>query len=198
MTSETTPVPAPEKPKKGKARETLETLVVALVLAFVIRATIAQSFFIPSESMLPTLEINDRVLVEKLAYRFGAPHRGDIVVFKAPPRAVEASASLEGEAMIKRVIGLPGETIAISNGKVTVDGKQLAEPYVAEAPVYPEPDWEGLGMPGGKVPEGTYFMMGDNRNNSADSHIWGPLPASDIIGHAVFRFWPPQRIGLVR
>lgn len=180
------------KRPKSKTREYLETFVVALALAFFVRGTIAEARFIPSESMLPTLEVGDRLIVEKISYRFSVPQRGDIVVFNPPERAMG-----NGNAFIKRVVGLPGEKIDIHEGKVWIDGKDLNEPYVMEAPRYPDPNWEALGIPDGVIPKDKVFVMGDNRNNSQDSHVWGALPIDNIIGQTVFRFWPLTRIGVV-
>jgi signal peptidase I len=177
---------------KSKGREYVETFVVALALAFFVRGTIAEARFIPSESMLPTLEVGDRLIVEKVSYRFSVPQRGDIVVYNPPERAMG-----NGNAFIKRVIGLPGETIDIRDGQVYIDGKALTEPYVMEAPRYPDPMWDGLGLPGGVIPKDKVFVMGDNRNNSQDSHVWGALPIENIIGQTVFRFWPLTRLGTV-
>lgn len=178
---------------KSKTREYLETFAVALALAFFVRGTIAEARYIPSESMLPTLEVGDRLIVEKISYRLHPPERGDIVVFNPPP-----AANGNGNAFIKRVIGLPGEHIDIHDGKVFINGKSLDEPYIMEAPMYRPPDWDSLGIPGGVIPKGTIFVMGDNRNNSQDSHVWGVLPIDNIIGDTVFRFWPLNRIGEVR
>lgn len=177
---------------KSKTREYLETFAVALALAFFVRATVAEARFIPSESMRPTLEVGDRLIVEKVTYHFGPPNRGDIVVFNPPERA-----GGNGNAFIKRVVGLPGDKLRIDEGKVFVNGKPLTEPYIAEAPLYMEPDWVSLGMPDGVVPKGSVFVMGDNRNNSQDSHVWGALPIKNIIGQTVFRFWPVNRLGPV-
>lgn len=177
---------------KSKSREYMETFGVALALAFFVRATIAEARYIPSESMRPTLEVGDRLIVEKVSYHFTMPHRGDIVVFNPPERA-----GGNGNAFIKRVIGLPGEHVRIHDGKVFINGKPLTEPYIAEAPMYMEPDWDSLNMHDGVVPAGCVFVMGDNRNNSQDSHVWGALPVKNIIGDTVFRFWPPNRVGPV-
>lgn len=177
---------------KSKTREYLETFAVALALAFFVRATVAEARFIPSESMRPTLEVGDRLIVEKVTYHFGPPNRGDIVVFNPPERA-----GGNGNAFIKRVVGLPGDKLRIDEGKVFINGKPLTEPYIAEAPLYMEPDWASLGMPDGVVPKGSVFVMGDNRNNSQDSHVWGALPIKNIIGQTVFRFWPVNRLGPV-
>jgi signal peptidase I len=178
---------------RSKTRETIETCVMAAVIAFGFRAEVASAFFIPSESMLPTLEVGDRLLVDKVSSRFEPPHRGDIVVFDPPPQADPPTT----DAWIKRVVGLPGERIGIHDGQVYVDGRKLNEPYTKEAAMYPEPNWAELGMPNGKVPLGSVFVMGDNRNNSADGHVWGALPMKNIIGRSIFRFWPLARLGPV-
>jgi signal peptidase I len=113
-------------------------------------------------------------------------------VFNPPARA-----GGNGNAFIKRVIGLPGDKMRIHDGKVFVNGNPLTEPYIAEEPMYMEPDWDSLNMHDGVVPAGSVFVMGDNRNNSQDSHVWGALPIPSIIGQTVFRFWPPNRLGPV-
>lgn len=182
------------RPKSG-LRENVETFVIALVLALFVREFVAEARFIPSESMLPTLEVDDRLFVEKLSYRFGLPERGDIVVFTPPARAAGGAGK---NAFIKRVIGLPGDRIAIRDGRVWIEGRPLEEPYLNEPPRYPDPDMEALGLPQGRVPAGAVFVMGDNRNNSQDSHVWGPLPIQNIIGRAFFRYWPLGRLGPVR
>ncbi|MBO9541790.1 signal peptidase I [bacterium] len=185
------------KPPKSRTRETIETFVVALVLALTVRATVAEARFIPSESMLPTLEVGDRLIVEKVSYRFESPSRGDIVVFNPP-----ASAGFrENNAFIKRVIGIPGDRLSVHDGKVFRNGVELQESYIKEAPDYlmPDPANPGAYFHDGRevtVPEGHVFVMGDNRNNSADSHVWGFLPIQNIIGRAAVRYWPPARFGL--
>ncbi len=178
---------------RSKAQEYLETFGVALALAFFVRHTVAEARYIPSESMLPSLEVGDRLIVEKITYRLHAPERGDVVVFMPPPRARG-----NGNAFIKRVVGLPGERIAIQAGQVLINGVALNEPYTFEQAYYYEPDWKELGMAGGVIPAGCVFVMGDNRNNSQDGHVWGPLPIDNIIGRTVFRFWPVNRFGPVR
>ncbi|MEB3285817.1 MAG: signal peptidase I [Candidatus Sericytochromatia bacterium] len=208
MTDKTYQVPPPENDEritdsmggppsglpraKSKTREYIETLVIAFILAIVVRTTIAEARYIPSESMLPTLEVGDRLIVEKMTYRFAPVERGDIVVFEAPPRAMG-----NGNAFIKRVVGLPGERIDIRGGQVYINGDALKEPYILEAPRYPDPDWEALGLPEGRIPADSLFVMGDNRNNSQDSHVWGSLPLRNVIGQTVFRFWPPTRLGII-
>lgn len=192
-------MPRPKK-KKSVFRETAETVIGALVIALITRGAIAEPRYIPSGSMLPTLEINDRLIVEKISNYTQHIDRGDILVFYPPkdeplmeedPDLIKGSLrwlGLTGEdAYIKRVVGLPGETISVSNGQVFINGEVLKENYIKEPPAYQ--------MAPLTIPANNVFMMGDNRNNSADSHVWGPLPVKNIIGHASFRFWPPKRLG---
>ena len=169
--------------------ENIQILILALGLAFFIRTFVAEPRYIPSESMIPTLEVGDRLIVEKLSYYANLPRRGDIVVF-APPPQLQAQGYQEDQAFIKRVIGLPGDTISVQNERVFVNQKLLTEAYIAEPPNYP--------ISPIVVPPAQLFVMGDNRNNSNDSHIWGFLPKANIVGHACFRFWPLERFGGVR
>ncbi len=169
-------------------RENFQILAIALSLALLLRAFIAEPRFIPSESMLPTLQLGDRLIVEKVSYRLHAPNTGDIVVFD-PPMQLQLQGYAKDQAFIKRVIGQPGQTIRIHKGQVYVDDQPLTEPYIAEPPNY---EWGPA-----TVPEDHFFVMGDNRNNSNDSHIWGFLPKQNIIGHACWRFWPGERLGQV-
>jgi signal peptidase I len=170
-------------------RENITILVLAVGLAVFIRTFVAEPRYIPSESMLPTLEIGDRLIVEKLSYYTHLPQRGDIIVF-APPIQLREQGYLEEQAFIKRVIGVPGDKIEVKNGGVYVDGARLSEAYIAKAPNY--------AMSPTIVPPDQLFVMGDNRNNSNDSHVWGFLPKGNVIGHACFRFWPIDRFGGVR
>ncbi len=172
----------------SKIRENTITVVIALILAFLIRVFIAEPRYIPSDSMFPTLLEGDRLVVEKVSYRFHPPVRQDIIVF-SPPIQLQTQGYERNQAFIKRVIATPGQTIAVQNGIVYVDNRPLVENYIAEYPSY--------NLQPVTVPEGTLFVMGDNRNNSNDSHIWGFLPEEDIIGRAVFRFWPLNRFGKV-
>jgi signal peptidase I len=171
-----------------KGGENLQILVVALVLALLIRMFVAEPRFIPSASMVPTLQIGDRLVVEKISYHFRPPAMGDIVVFD-PPQQLQVQGYAKDQAFIKRVIAEPGQTIQVKNGKVYVDNAPLKEDYIAEPPDY---RWGPA-----QVPEGQLFVMGDNRNNSNDSHVWGFLPKQNIIGRAFFRFWPFDRISRV-
>ncbi|MGB3650964.1 MAG: signal peptidase I, partial [Rivularia sp. (in: cyanobacteria)] len=135
-----------------------------------------------------TLHTGDRLVVEKISYRFNSPKFGDIVVFQPPPELQRRGYS-EDQAFIKRVIGTPGDTIKIDDGKVYVNDNLLQENYIKEPSVKP--------FPLVKVPENQYFMMGDNRNDSNDSRYWGFLPKTNMIGKATFRFWPLDRIGII-
>lgn len=167
-------------------RENLQILVIALALAVVIRLFVAEPRYIPSDSMVPTLEIGDRLVVEKVTYYLRPPQTGDIVVFDPPPLLQEFGYAPD-KAFIKRVIGQPGDVVQVQAGVVFLNGQPLAEPYIAEPPAYD--------MLPVQVPEDQYFVMGDNRNNSNDSHIWGFLPRQNVIGRAVFRFFPVDRLG---
>jgi signal peptidase I len=155
----------------------------ALVFGFV-RPVIASPFYVGSESMVPTLEVWDRVLINKLAYDLGGePERGDIVLFE----------DVEGgpDPLIKRVVGLPGDEIEVKKRALYVNGERQEEPYVNDR----GRKRQGRYGPA-TVPEGHVFVMGDNRGNSLDSRVYGPVPEENLIGEAVFRFWPPSRIGL--
>lgn len=185
--------------KRSKGLEMIETIVVAFLLAVVIRATIAEARFIPSGSMIPTLEIGDRLIVEKISYYFSPPKRGDVIVFYPPNPGHEPQNGKDrffrwlgftrDAAYIKRLIGLPGETVSVQNGLVLINGQPLDEPYI-QTPPFDE-------MQPTLIPENNYFMMGDNRNNSRDSRVWGTLPKENIIGKSRFRFWPFSRVGLL-
>ncbi len=167
--------------------ETGKTVFLSIFLAVGIQSFVARSYYIPSGSMLPTLQINDRLIVDKLSYRFSNPVRGDIVVFDPPAKLGFK------DAFIKRVIGLPGDRVEVKNGKVYVNDKALSEKYVEEAPSY---TWSSTSLtPDGIVPEGHYLVLGDNRNNSYDGHYWGFIPKDRIVGKAVVRFWPIDRAG---
>lgn len=173
---------------KSSWQENLVLITIALCLALLIRTFIAEPRLIPSESMYPTLHTGDRLVVEKVSYRLHPPKTGDIVVFSSPPE-LQRRGYLQNQAFIKRVIGEPGAVISIVQGKVYLNGKALTEDYIAEPPNRPFPEI--------KVPEGAFFVMGDNRNDSNDSRYWGFVPRQNVIGRAIFRFWPLDRIGLI-
>jgi signal peptidase I len=204
--------PAPGTPAKEKRgvltalRELPVLLLVAFVLALLIKTFLVQAFYIPSESMTNTLQVGDRVLVNKLVYHFHPPRRGDIIVFEDPhpaatPHRNPASAAwhwlTEGlgvsnnpeKDFIKRVIGLPGDTIEMRKGVVRINGVPLREPYLN-----PLRDLRDFGPQ--KVPPDTLFVMGDNRANSNDSRfLLGPIPMDRVVGKAFVVIWPPSRVG---
>lgn len=174
-----------KKKEENPIFEIIKTLGTAAILAFGIRTFVAEARYIPSSSMEPTLEINDRLIIEKVSYRIGSPQRGDLVVF-TPTETLQARGFKD--AFIKRAIGLPGDTVEIKGGKVYVNGKALTENYIAEPP---ESDYGPV-----LVPQDRYWVLGDNRNNSSDSRVWGFVPQSNLIGRANVRFWPLDRISL--
>jgi signal peptidase I len=179
-------------------------IMVALIIAVVLKTFLVQAFWIPSSSMENTLLVNDRVLVNKLSFRIGDIHRGQVIVFDDPRGSedtdegfITAVARNIAEAIglstprsefIKRVIGLPGETIEISAGRVIVDGVALDEPYLK--PGERMPDFGPV-----VIPQGEVFVMGDNRSASQDSRFFGPIPTEDIVGRAFIIIWPPSRWG---
>jgi signal peptidase I len=182
----------PKSPVENPWVETGKTILLSAVFAFGFRTYVAESCYIPSGSMLPTLQINDRLMVDKISYRFADPARGDIVVF-APPAQLKVR-----ENFIKRVIGLPGDRVEVKNGKVYVNGKVLAEKYVAQTPTYTWTKTESSApefTPNRVIPKGQYLVLGDNRNNSLDSHYWGFIPKDRIVGKAIVRYWPVDRTG---
>ncbi len=161
-------------------------VVAALLAALLIKTFLLQAFYIPSDSMNPTLVQRDRVLVNKLSYDFHDVHRGDIVVFKRPPGEDDPDI----KDLIKRVIGLPGDTIEGRDGQIVIDGRVLKETYTANGS--PMNDF-----PPRTVAKGHYFVMGDNRGNSKDSRVFGPIAKSLIVGRAFVRVWPISKISLL-
>jgi signal peptidase I len=195
----------------GRARsllvESALLIVIAAVIALVLRAFVAQAFSIPSASMSPQLLVGDRVVVSKLAYRLHDPNRGDIVVFDCPPGAgcpepgVEPSLVVRGllglleavglraqstEEYIKRVVALPGETVEGRDGDVFVDGRRLVEPYLPPSATTSDFGPEVVG-------ESELWVLGDNRRNSSDSRVFGSIEQDTVVGRATHRVWPPTR-----
>jgi signal peptidase I len=179
-------------------------VVVAVLVSFLMRAYVMQTFRVPSLSMAPTFEIGDRIMVSKLSLDFGSIHRGDILVFKAPPAAFVACSDNDPTDFVKRVIGLPGETISLSKtGHVYIDGKEIHETWLIASN-------QGVTYPAAspvkgpfnlyhpyKIPADHYFMMGDNRSDSCDSRYWGTVARSAIVGRAFVRIWPLSRFGFL-
>ena len=214
--------PVPPAPEEGQApagparwaaaREVAILLGLAVVVAILVKTFVAQAFWIPSGSMIPQLEINDRVVVSKLAYRLHEPRRGDVIVFEAPPsqqpHTVQHDALVvswlrsAGEAIglvapstedfIKRVIGLPGDTVEARNGVVFVNGRRLIEPYLP--PGTTTSDFGPV-----VVPPGHLWVLGDNRGDSCDSRCFpeGPITRSSVVGRAILRVWPPTHLSFL-
>ena len=167
--------------RRGVIRELLETAVLTIAIFLVVRVAL-QNFKVEGQSMFPNLHNGEYILVNKVDYMLHSPHRGDIVVFRAVP------AGQPDRDFIKRVIGLPGETVAVHDRAVYINGHRLNEPYINDEhrPDYPFGPY--------KVPSGQYFVLGDNRNNSEDSHLWRGLPRDDIVGKAWISYWPPKEL----
>src|SRR5947209_13695751 len=183
------PAQQPESATRSSVRSAVEWVVIvvaALLAALLIKTFLLQAFYIPSDSMNPTLVQRDRVLVNKLSYHFHDVHRGDIVVFKRPPGENDPTI----KDLIKRVIGLPGDTVEGRDGQIVINGRVLHEPYTAKNS--PMNDFTPR-----KIPPGHYFVMGDNRSNSKDSRVFGPIAKSLIVGRAFIRVRPISKITLL-
>jgi len=201
--------PAALKRRRGKKKRSFWAelpglLLTALVIAVLIKTFLVQPFWIPSESMLDTIHVNDRVMVNKLAFRFGEPQRGDIVVFRDPAEPEEEESIPEAvirsvmeaigirtrghDDLIKRVIGLPGDTITISDDQVHIDGVALAEPYLDEDVVMPDAGPFTVG-------QDEVFVMGDNREFSFDSRRFGNIEYEALVGRAFVIIWPVSNFG---
>ncbi|HOE71173.1 MAG TPA: signal peptidase I [Brevefilum sp.] len=187
QSEQTSANPADESSGKSKRSgclgffiDTVETILLALVLFLAINALSAR-VRVENVSMKPTLQEGEFLLVNRVAYTFGQPSIGDIIVFHAP-----GASDMD---YIKRVIGLPGDQVRITDGIVYVNNQPLYEPYIAESPRYTG-TWD--------VPQNEYFVLGDNRNNSSDSHMWGFVPHEDIVGRALLIYWPLSEITLLR
>jgi signal peptidase I len=203
----------PDEKNRSVIREYLDAFIIAGVVALVLMRFVVRTFWIPSGSMEPTLNINDVLLANEIQYRVGAPKDGQIAVFKPPPEVPE----LGDTDFIKRVIAGPGDNLRIHDGIVYRNGQAIAEPYIMQRPNYelelkdydlvvdgipldptrsvvpPKKEWQAPD----KVPAGYYIMLGDNRNNSDDSHLWGFLRQDQFVGHAFIVFWPLNRIGIL-
>ena len=188
------------KEPKSSTRNLLEWVAVvagAVFIAVIIRTFVFQTFWIPSPSMSDTLVVNDRVLVNKLSYRFHDVHRGDVVVFERPGNLPESGI----KDLIKRVVGLPGDRVSIIGGRVRIDGKLLEEPYTDGKPTEArvgcgQGQTEGIETPEGlQIPAGHVLVLGDNRTNSDDGRCFGPIDEDLIVGRAFLIMWPPAKIG---
>lgn len=172
----------------------VETVVIALSIFLVIYLVLMQPHQVNGLSMVPTFQNGEYVLTDKISYRFGSPKRGDVIVFHAP----EAANCPEGTGcdFIKRVIGLPGESVQVSNGYISINGTRLTEDYLPPEFVTKA----GKATEGGAIFLGPqqYFAVGDNRPFSSDSRVWGPINKTDIVGRAFFRYLPLNKVGLVQ
>ena len=193
------------EPSRAQLVKEIPLLVIlAIAIAFVVKTFVAQAFYIPSGSMIPQLNVGDRVVVSKVSYDMHDPNRGDIIVFDAPPRApgVRQATKRTGvgrvvrdifesigvlqpstEEYIKRVIALPGETVQGKDGHVFINGRELVEPYLPAGTT--TSDFVPV-----KVLRGQLWVMGDNRTNSSDSRVFGPIRRSSVVGRAILRVWP--------
>jgi signal peptidase I len=200
--------PAPPDRDDGSGQRTRKVVVEwvlliggALLIAFLIKTFLFQAFYIPSESMTPTLQVGDRVLVNKLSYRLHDVNRGDIVVFEAPDDPNTGGV----KDLVKRVVGLPGETVELRDGQVFIDGNLLEEPYLADGDAgstRPTQDFAGKCEPPVRdstctVPAGSYLVLGDNRDQSKDGRVFGPISESDIVGRVFVRIWPLDDLGFL-
>jgi signal peptidase I len=174
------------------------TLAVAGAFVLAFEAKVAKPYRIPSSSMEPTLNcarpgpeclgrFNDRIIANRLAYVFGKPRRGQIVVFKAPPAASKCGANDGGTTFVKRLIGLPRDRVTERDGQISIDGHPLSEPYV-------DPALRDTRSGVWRVPVGDYFFLGDDRSYSCDSRTWGSVPRADLIGPVILTYWPPNRV----
>ena len=200
--------------RRGRVRALLEVPVVtvlAVVIVIVLRALVVQPFYIPSESMVPQLRVNDKILVSRLSYHLHPVHRGDLIVFSEPPGAkVEGSVPHRGggiaglwrsvgqrlglvprtDQLVKRVIGLPGDTVEGRDDHVYIDGRLLLEPYLP-------PGDSTVPFPPQTVPPGTLWVMGDNRGNSEDSRFFGVIARRTVVGRAFVKVWPLDKISVL-
>ena len=174
--------------KKKIIVENIKSLFIAFLLAMFIRTFFVQAFKIPSSSMFPTLKVGDRLLANKLVYKFREPERGEIIIFKYPlsPR----------KDFVKRLIALQGEEVKIMDGKIFIDGKPVKNTLI-ENRYYYNSGLYGAEFPA-KVPENCYYVLGDNSANSKDSRYWGFVPKKNLVGKPLFVYWPLNRIRIVK
>lgn len=184
---QTTPKKSPPKEEYSLIhflKDIFDVVVPAVILFLIIHTFFLEARVVPSPSMVPTIDVHDQFLSNKTAYWFHKPQRDDIIIFK-PPLAAGSNSDF-----VKRVIGLPGETIKVHGGIVYINDKPLNEPFIAEKPMREDTPFI--------IPDNCVFAMGDNRNHSNDSRYWGPLPIKNIKGQAWWRYWPLNRMGFIK
>ncbi len=186
--------------KRSVSRTAIEwavLIVAAIVIALVVKAFLFQAFYIPSDSMVPTLKNHDRVIVNKLSYKLHDVHRGDIVVFTTPKGPDGQPIDPTIKDLVKRVIGLPGDTVGEKDDHILIDGKAISEPYLPAGTVSNCSEFGPNCFPSGPLGPNEYWVMGDNRGESRDSRSFGPIKKSSIVGRVFVRIWPPNRLGLM-
>jgi len=186
--------------KRSTSKTVLEWVILiasALLIALVVKAFLFQAFYIPSDSMVPTLQTNDRVIVNKLSYKAHPVHRGDIIVFTTPKGPDGKPIDPTIKDLVKRVIGLPGETVSEKDGHVLIDGKPIDESYLPAGTVSDCASFVPKCFPSGPLPADRYWVMGDNRTGSKDSRSFGPIEKGSIVGRVFLRIWPLNRLGLL-
>ena len=172
----------------------IETVAIALSIFLVIYLFLVQPHQVNGQSMAPNFADSEYVLTDKISYQFGSPERGDVIVFHAPPEANCAEGT--GCDFIKRIVGLPGETVEVKNQHIYINSQMLPEPYLKDDVATRAGDYtQGKSV---KLGSDEYFVCGDNRPYSSDSRSWGPIKRSDIIGKAFFRYWPGERMGVIQ
>jgi signal peptidase I len=171
---------------KREVAEWAKTIVSSVVVFLVMRAAVVEAYHVPTGSMRPTILEGDRILGSKFHYRFREPECGDVVVFRTPER-VRALQREDASRLVKRVVAVGGDVVEVRGGVVRVNGQPLEEPYVLAKPDYV--------LPPVRVPTDHVFVLGDNRNDSLDGHVWGFLPKDALLARAFLRYWPPQRLG---
>lgn len=178
--------------KSEKVKKEILSWVYAIIFVLILRQFFVQAFVIPSESMKPTLKIHDRLLANKIVYKIRQPYRWEVIIFKYPEDT--------SKYFVKRLVGLPGESLIIKNGHVWINGKCMEPPDYISTPLYYYSDSDGLyGVQNEiKIPENAYYALGDNSINSKDSRYWGFIPSKNLVGKALFIYWPPWRMGIIR